>query len=65
MSGTLIDVNLSNRSAQLRTGSGIVNLVWSNASLLPPNLGALLNRKVEVEYQVIGGENRLRKLKPD
>lgn len=65
VSGTLIDVNLGNRSAQLRTGSGIVNLVWSNTSLLPTNLSALLNRKVEVEYQVINGENRLRKLKPD
>lgn len=65
LTGILTDFNISNRSAQLRTSSGFVNLVWSNTSLLPTNASTLLNRNVEVEYQVINGENRLRKLKPD
>ena len=65
LSGTLTSVNLGSRSLQLSTSSGSLTLVWGSASLLPPNLSALLNRNVEVEYQLIGGENRLRKLKPD
>ncbi|MEI7783800.1 MAG: hypothetical protein WCK08_05405 [Betaproteobacteria bacterium] len=65
LSGTLTNLNLGSRTVQVRTNGGILSLVWNDASLLPSNPSALLNRGVEIEYQVINGENRLRKLKPD
>lgn len=36
---------------------------WTAQTLLPRNLGQALNSRVEVEYQTVNGENRLRKIK--
>ncbi|WP_310626771.1 hypothetical protein [Limnohabitans sp.] len=56
---------LSPTTMQIETPTGTLSLVWSNTSLRPPNLGNLLNRTVEVEYQTVNGENRLRKISLD
>lgn len=65
VSGTLTQVSTMNKTIQLTTNGGSLTLTWSDASYLPRNLNDFLNRKVEVEYQTVNGENRLRKLKPD
>jgi hypothetical protein len=64
-SGTLTQLNTVNKTMQVRTPNGSLNFVWNAATLLPANLNTLLNRNLEVEYQVVNGENRLRKVKPD
>lgn len=38
---------------------------WTAQTLLPRNLAQALNSRVEVEYQTVNGENRLRKIKLD
>lgn len=65
VAGTLTQFNLASKTLQVNTRSGLLNLVWNRNSLLPRNLSEWLNRRVEVEYQTINGENRLRKLHPD
>ncbi len=64
-SGTLTQLSTLNKTMQVRTQNGTLNLVWNGATLLPPNLNTLLNHSLEVEYQAVNGENRLRKVKPD
>jgi hypothetical protein len=65
VAGTLTQFNLASKTLQVNTRNGLLNLVWNRNSLLPRNLSEWLNRRVEVEYQTINGENRLRKLHPD
>jgi len=64
-SGTLTQLNTVNKTMQVRTPNGMLNFVWSATTLLPANLNTLLNHNLEVEYQAVNGENRLRKVKPD
>ena len=65
VAGTLSQLSEANKTMQLSTRTGTLNLSWSSTTLLPPNLSTWLNRSVEVEYQTVNGENRLRKVKPD
>jgi len=65
LSGTLTQLSTANKTIQLSTTTGVLSLIWNSTTLLPPNLNSLLNHNVEVEYQTINGENRLRKVKPD
>jgi hypothetical protein len=63
VTGTLTRYSTADKTMQISTSSGTLNLVWNSTSLLPTNLSSLLNHSVEVEYQTINGENRLRKVK--
>lgn len=65
VTGMLTQFSTTDKTMQISTSNGTLNLVWNSTSLLPTNLSSLLNRNVEVEYQTINGENRLRKVKPD
>jgi hypothetical protein len=65
VSGTLKQINTAGKTLDIQTPKGQLTFVWSNTTLLPNNLNNLLNRNVEVEYQTVSGQNRLRKLKPD
>jgi hypothetical protein len=65
VSGTLTQLSNADKTMQISTSNGTLNLVWNNTSLLPRDLNSLLNHRVEVEYQTVNGENRLRKVKPD
>jgi len=69
ISGQLVQVNPDGSGA---TGSLVVSGVagrqtfkWTAVSLLPPSLSNLLKQAVKVEYQVVNGENRLRRITPD
>lgn len=65
VSGTLTQIDSTNQTLQVTTNNGALRLTWNNMSLLPRNLNDMLNRRVEIEYQIVSSENRLRKLKPD
>lgn len=65
VSGTLTQLSTANKTMQLSTSNGALSLTWNSTTLLPPNLNSLLNHNIEVEYQTVNGENRLRKVKPD
>lgn len=45
--------------------AGRQSFQWTSLSLLPKGLSSLINQTVEVEYQVVNGENRLRRIKAD
>lgn len=47
------------------TNQGPQTFKWTALTLLPLALSQWLNNNVDVEYQVINGENRLRTIKPD
>ncbi len=66
VSGTLTQFSTTAQTMTMRTIQGVVlNLVWNSTTLQPLNLADLLNRSVEIEYQTVNGENRLRKVKPN
>lgn len=65
VTGVLVQLNTANQTMQLSTSKGTLTLIWNSATLLPLNLNSLLSHSVEVEYQTLNGENRLRKVKPD
>ena len=64
ISGSLAQFNAANKTLQVETSKGTLVLTWTSSTLLPSNLSSLLNQHVEIEYQNVSGENRLRKLKP-
>jgi hypothetical protein len=39
-------------------------LTWSANTRIPSQAQGLLNQLVDIEYQVVNGQNRLRKLQP-
>lgn len=65
VSGTLSQLNLAQKTLQISTPQSTLNLVWTPNTYVPSNLDKLLNQRVEVEYQIVNGEYRLRKLHPD
>lgn len=65
VSGTLTQWNATTKTLQVSTSKGVLNLVWNSSTYLPRQPSSLLNQRVEVEYQTVNGENRLRKLRPD
>lgn len=52
-------------SLVVTTNQGPRTFKWTALTLLPPALSRWVNNPVNVEYQVVNGENRLRRIKPD
>lgn len=61
----LTDSTGTTGSLVVNTAQGTRTFQWTALTERPRDLAGLLNRDVEVEYQVIGGVNRLRRIKPD
>jgi hypothetical protein len=62
--GRLLQFNASSRTLSMSTPGGTLVLSWSENTWLPAQPLSLVNQVVEVEYQIVNGQNRLRKLKP-
>jgi len=62
--GRLLQFNVSSKTLSMSTLGGTLALSWSDNTWLPAQPLSLINQVVEVEYQIVNGQNRLRKLKP-
>ena len=64
--GVLLTVDQTSKTVRVQVGSNTLALAWVNGqTLMPANSTALLNKRVEIEYQRSSTGLVLRKLKTE
>lgn len=64
--GSITQIDRAASTLVLSTAQGSMTFKWTTLTRMPPNFDdTWLNSSVVVEYQIVNGENRLRKLKPN
>lgn len=61
--GQLTSVSPAEKALVVSLAGRRISLVWSDKTWMPPSPQSLVNQRVDIEYQVVNGQNRLRKLK--